>query len=98
MACHKALSVVACSFEFTNVADEDLSSPVTLLSKDSFLQSLLSFTKVNIYNTKGLLDFVSLQGNKTFYSLKQVKAFLQPFNCLTSSLFPLMVSLQRTIC
>ena len=24
MACNKALSTVACSFEFTNVADEDL--------------------------------------------------------------------------
>ena len=38
MACHKALSVVACSFEFTNVADEDyyiLTSDTPLEGVDS---------------------------------------------------------------
>ena len=38
MACHKALSVVACSFEFTNMTDEDL----YILTSDSPLEGLFS--------------------------------------------------------
>ena len=95
MACHKALSVVACTFEFTNVADEDY----YILKRDSplvgglyTLHSLLSIMKVVRYNTKVPLDSVFLQQKKTSYSLKQVRAFLQPFKSLMSSPSPLMVS------
>ena len=45
MACHKALSTVACSFEFTNNANEDL----YLLKRDTPLEGLFSPFSITVF-------------------------------------------------
>ena len=57
MACSKALSVVACSFEFTNVADEDL----YILKYDTPLEGLFS-PFVAVYQEGHLVQYEGLIG------------------------------------
>ena len=88
MACHKALSVVACSFEFTNVADEDLSSPVTLLSKDSFSPFIAVFHKGQHLQYKGLIGFCVPPRKQDFLLIKagqSVSATIQLSDVFTFS-------------
>ena len=57
MACHKALSVVACSFEFTNVADEDL----YILTSDTPLEGPDS-PFVAVYHEGHRIDYKGILG------------------------------------